>query len=206
MNMKSTKRVTSREKILACAMKIILSRGFAAMTIDAVCDAAKVTKGAFFHYFSSKEAMGTAVLDYFWQEILRKKESASYQNANNDIDHLLGYLDYAIKTYQEPYYQKGCMLAIYTMELSESHPELYNQSTIYFLAWKAEMHELLEKLSKTLNLNDFDAKVWTEMYISTVQGVLLLARVTDDPKVIDRGLKLYKKQLFLEMNINVQTP
>lgn len=67
----SSKAQISREPILESArdLNLILARGFAAMSIDAVCESASITKGGFFHHFSSKDAHGEAVLDKFWNDV-----------------------------------------------------------------------------------------------------------------------------------------
>lgn len=199
--MVETKKNTLRDNILAAARDLILSRGFSAMTIDAVCAAAGVTKGGFFYHFGSKEALGEAVLDQFWQDVQKRQNAANYQQAKTDIDFVIGYFDHAIEAYQDPILRQGCMLAIFTMELSESYPELYKSSALHFQSWKAELRNMLEKLANSLHLNDFDALSWSEMYMSTLEGALLLSKASADSDVIVRTLQLYKKQLISHLKL-----
>ena len=53
----------ARHKLLAAGMLLIRTKGYAATTVDELCAAADVTKGAFFHHFKSKDAFGVAVAD-----------------------------------------------------------------------------------------------------------------------------------------------
>ena len=46
-----------RRTLLDCAAKLALEQGLAAVTVQAVCHAAGVTKGALFHHFASKQAL-----------------------------------------------------------------------------------------------------------------------------------------------------
>lgn len=46
-----------RMALLDCAQKIALERGLAGLTIQAVADAAGITKGGLFHHFSSRQAL-----------------------------------------------------------------------------------------------------------------------------------------------------
>lgn len=191
------KPATARERMLRAARDLILSRGYAAMTVDRVCAAAGVTKGGFFHHFGSKDGLGEAVLAQFWQEAAERQDKAGFKAANTHPDYVLGYLDHAIEAYQDPQIRQGCMLAIYTMELSETNPKLFQSSVEYFQAWKTELVAMFGELQQALALEEFDALAWSELYISTLEGALLLAKSSDDPGVIVRALSLYKQQLLM---------
>ena len=55
----------ARTKLLDAAMDVIRGKGFAATSVDELCQAAGVTKGAFFHHFRSKEELGVAAAAHF---------------------------------------------------------------------------------------------------------------------------------------------
>ncbi|WP_342636851.1 TetR/AcrR family transcriptional regulator [Enterovirga rhinocerotis] len=46
-----------RRALIDCAAKLALEQGLAAVTVQAVCEAAGVTKGALFHHFANKQAL-----------------------------------------------------------------------------------------------------------------------------------------------------
>ena len=60
-------RGDARTRLLEAARDVIRRQGFAGTSIDDVCAEAEVSKGAFFHHFASKEALGVAAAD-FWAE------------------------------------------------------------------------------------------------------------------------------------------
>ncbi len=51
-----------RRALLDCAGRLALARGLAAVTVQAVSEAAGVTKGAFFHHFASKQSLVEGVV------------------------------------------------------------------------------------------------------------------------------------------------
>ncbi len=51
----------AKAKLLDAALSVIRTKGFSATTVDELCSAAGVTKGAFFHHFKSKDELGVAV-------------------------------------------------------------------------------------------------------------------------------------------------
>ena len=60
-------RGDARTRLLEAARDVIRKKGFTATTVDDLCKAAGVTKGAYFHHFDSKEELGVAAAD-FWAE------------------------------------------------------------------------------------------------------------------------------------------
>lgn len=193
---KQAKAAMSRERILDGARELILARGFSAMTVDAVCNLAGITKGGFFHHFASKDELGLAALDKFWSDANAREAEAGFNQLENPVQALLGYLDYAIEAYQQPELQKGCMLAIFTIELAESSEALFQAASSHFNTWRTHLVKMFDRAAKHAG-KEMDALAWTDMFISTLEGVLVLAKSSHDPKAVKRALSLYK-QLYLQ--------
>lgn len=60
-----------REKLVSTAVKLIGSQGFAALTIDALCAEAGLTKRYFYESFSSRETLLTAAYEAVTREYLQ---------------------------------------------------------------------------------------------------------------------------------------
>lgn len=59
-------RKAARQHILDTALPIVGKKGFSAVGLNEVLQAAQVPKGSFYHYFASKDAFGETLLqDYF---------------------------------------------------------------------------------------------------------------------------------------------
>lgn len=58
-----------RRALLDCAARIAAHRGFSELTVQAVAQAAGVTKGGLFHHFPSKQALVQAVHDEVLQQL-----------------------------------------------------------------------------------------------------------------------------------------
>ncbi len=56
-------RQTARTRLIDAAHQLVRRKGYAATSVDEICSAAGVTKGAFFHHFASKEALGVAAAE-----------------------------------------------------------------------------------------------------------------------------------------------
>mgnify|MGYP001460829312 FL=1 len=62
-DVKLPQRQETHEKILAAALDLFVSRGFEGTTVDAIAEAAGVTKGAIYFHFETKDDVLLALLD-----------------------------------------------------------------------------------------------------------------------------------------------
>jgi len=55
----------TKTRILEAAEPIMIAKGFHALGIAEVLEAAKIPKGSFYHHFESKEAFGVALIEHY---------------------------------------------------------------------------------------------------------------------------------------------
>jgi AcrR family transcriptional regulator len=60
-----------RNEIIAAAQRLIFSKGYEEMSIQDVIEALGISKGAFYHYFNSKQALLEAMVMSMTQELLQ---------------------------------------------------------------------------------------------------------------------------------------
>jgi AcrR family transcriptional regulator len=61
-------KITTRQKISAAAKNLFSIHGYSETTINDIITAAGITKGAFYHYFKSKEAVCGEIIDSIQSE------------------------------------------------------------------------------------------------------------------------------------------
>jgi AcrR family transcriptional regulator len=61
----ATLHTVRRDAFLDAAQRLVETKGYEAMSVQDVLDALEVSKGAFYHYFDSKQALLEAVVDRF---------------------------------------------------------------------------------------------------------------------------------------------
>ena len=57
-----------RNEILDVAQRLVYTKGYEQMTIQDILDDLQISKGAFYHYFDSKQALLEALIERMLQE------------------------------------------------------------------------------------------------------------------------------------------
>lgn len=87
-------KMDARAKLLEAALSVIRLKGYSATTVDELCSTAGVTKGAFFHHFKSKDALGVAAADHWSETTTALFAEAAYHRQADPLDRILAYLDF----------------------------------------------------------------------------------------------------------------
>lgn len=89
-----TDRPSAKTKLLDAALAVIRAKGYAATTVDKLCQTAGVTKGAFFHHFRSKDDLAVAAADYWSETTGEFFGAAPYHHHEDPLDRVLAYVDF----------------------------------------------------------------------------------------------------------------
>lgn len=113
-------RGEARARLLAAARDLVRHKGFAATSVDDLCTAAGVTKGAFFHHFASKEALGVALIDD-WTLTTGAMFAAHPYNALPDpLDRVFAYIDLRREILGQPIPEFTCVAGTTVQEAYET--------------------------------------------------------------------------------------
>src|SRR3546814_12278062 len=95
-------RGNARGKLVAAAHRTVRRKGYAATSVDEICVAAGVTKGAFFHHFASKEALAVAAAAGWTERARPMFERPQHTRRDAPLDRLLGHLAARLPVLQRP--------------------------------------------------------------------------------------------------------
>jgi TetR/AcrR family transcriptional repressor of nem operon len=88
------RRGKARLALLDAAIGLVRKQGWSATSVDQLCVAAGVTKGAFFHHFASKDELGVAAAQHWSDETGPLFAKADYQRHADPLDRIFGYIDF----------------------------------------------------------------------------------------------------------------
>ena len=108
-----------RQHILDTAKPIILGKGFSAVGLNELLNAAEVPKGSFYHYFKSKEYFGEALLDSYFEAYLMRLEILLSAEGMNGAERLMSYWQRWLETQCGDDAETKCMVVKLGGEVSD---------------------------------------------------------------------------------------
>src|SRR5258706_14482102 len=176
----------TKRKLVDAGVNLMRSRGFNATTVDDVCAAAGVTKGGFFHYFKHKEAHATAAVVRFHELKVKQFAEAPFRRLADALDRAFGLLDFAKEASGGPKgLTKGCLIGMFAQELSFTNPVLRIVCEERFVRIAKDFEtDLAEAKALYAPRAAFAPDGLAVLYISIVQGSLMLAKASESNRVL----------------------
>jgi TetR/AcrR family transcriptional repressor of nem operon len=191
---------STRTKLLDVAVRLVREKGYNATTVDELCAAADVTKGAFFHHFKSKEDVAVAAADHWSANTAEIFSQAAYHDRPDPLDRVLAYIDMRVDLISGALPEFTCFAGTLTQEVFLTHPVIREAccGSIFGHARTLEedLAEAIEKYQPHSGLTAHSLAIHTQ---TVVQGAFVLAKAADDPRLaVDSILHLrrYFELLF----------
>lgn len=188
----------TRERLLDAATSLSVEKGFVDTTVAEVCNRAELTKGAFFHYFKDKNAMGTAILEQWIADGGAAYGRAPFWDEADPLDRIYGYIDFTVERVKAG--PLGCLVGIFSQELWQSNPNLRADCEAAFTDWAEGLADLFEEAKlRHAPKASFDPRSLAYHFIAVFEGSLILARGHERPELVEDQLghfKRYAQSLF----------
>lgn len=114
----------SKTKLLDAAQNVFRAKGYAATTVDDICQTAGVTKGSFFHHFKSKEALTLEAATHWSTWTAALFAAAPYHAPKDPRDRVLGYVDFRAAILEGDVPEFTCLLGTLVQETYVTHPAI----------------------------------------------------------------------------------
>ena len=191
--------IGAKAKLLEAATVLIRTKGFAGTSVDDLCTAAGVTKGAFFHHFASKEALGVAAAD-FWSETTGAFfREAPYNWHEDPLDRVLGYIDFRSELIEGPVEGFTCVAGTMVQESFRTSPAIRDACDASISGNAAMLEADIAEAIARYGVKDVTAKSLSLHIQAVLQGGFILAKAkggADVARETVAHLKRYFEMLF----------
>jgi len=178
----------TRERLLQAAFQEVYRSGFRGTDLETILATAGVTKGALYHHFDSKEALGYALVDEVILGLIRNKWFRPLQNSENPIDALVGVVQST--SLLPEHIQCGCPLNNLAQEMSPLDEGFRKRLAKIFSEWHDGIASALREGQKRgVVRRDVDPDETAIFLIAANEGCWSLAKNSQDVRVLQSGIR-----------------
>jgi AcrR family transcriptional regulator len=178
----------TRERLLQAAFREVHRSGFQRAGIDTILAATNVTKGALYHHFESKEALGYAIVEEVIAKLVHDNWLGPMLSDGQPIDILIDIVRRVSVRPQD--IRNSCPLLNLAQEMSPLDEQFRTRLEGLFLAWQKGIAALLRKgQSQGTVRRELNPDEAASFLVAMVEGHASLAKVAQDAKVWNVGIR-----------------
>lgn len=194
-------RSDARRKLLDAAVRLVRERGYAGTSVDDLCRAAGVTKGAFFHHFAAKDDLAVAAARHWSETTGALFAAAPYHVPADPLDRVLAYVDFRRTLLDGALPEITCFAGTTVQETFATRPAIRDACGASITGHAAT---LVDDIAQAMRERGLEGADWSAGSLAlhtqaVLQGAFVLAKATGS---VDRAkdsidhLRRYVELLF----------
>lgn len=190
------KAEATRLMILQKAFELIYVKSYQTTSIDDIIATTKVTKGAFYYHFKTKDEMGLAIINEILKPTLTNSFIEPLQTEENPLDAIYNLMDNLLMKNDFLKVEYGCPASNFTQEMTPWNSEFNKALNELTQEWTKAITATIERGKKSGTIRkDVNAKQVTIFVMSGYWGIRNLGKLENSKKVYVSYLKQLKVYL-----------
>lgn len=193
--MAAMKTNDTRNLILQTGADLIGMKGFGATGINGILTAAGVPKGSFYHYFSSKNDFGLAIIDTFAEEYGAKLDQILNDRSRSCVDRLRAYFATGFDDMASCNCTRGCLLGNLGQELAGQNETFRIRLNSAFCAWEKRFERCIADAQSSGDIDvGIEPSDAASFLLSGWEGAILRAKVVKSTEPMERFVRVFFTQ------------
>jgi TetR/AcrR family transcriptional regulator, transcriptional repressor for nem operon len=188
---------TTRDAILAAALRLMHVHGYHATSLDDVLRESGVGKGNFYYHFRSKEELGYAILDQIVAGFVERTLEPCFADPDGaPLAQIRCFLDRLEQAQRDRKCVGGCVMGNLASELSDVHEGFRTRLATVFMAWQARFAAALAAAKGRGEVAaSCDPAATASFLVASLEGAILMTKVIKDIGVMEQCVAELKRYL-----------
>ena len=176
----------ARDRLLDAAMETINRRGFNGCGVQDIVDGAGVPKGSFYNHFRSKEALGSAAVERYWEQRAVPLLGILSDAAIPPGERIVRYVAAIRERLGASGFASGCMIGNLSAELSDQSPAIAERLAVVLGAWTEAVATCIAEAQAAGTVRaTLNTAATARFIVNALQGAVLRAKVDKTGTALD---------------------
>lgn len=193
MNLKTAAKDNTRLALIRAGRHFFVEKGFNHTGIQEILQTVGIPKGSFYHFFSSKEEFGLAVIDYDAQMHEQIVDRYLHDTSLSPLNRIKQYFAVKLEEFESLQYREGCLFGNLSQEMADQNERFRLRLHEATSQWRDRFAECIREaqvvgeISATQAASDL-----ADFCLNSWEGALLQMKVTKS----DVPLKTFIQFMF----------
>ncbi len=179
---------TTKEEIIWKSLQVFRKQGYYRTSMADLATATGLTKGVFYHHFSSKEELMKTVLQAMIQWFDEKVFSVAYQTTLSPQERIDKMTEKAYKAFTNEL--GGCLIANTVLETAHVEETFLEELKLFFQLWEKAIAKVFEEKYAPQVLPEIAQQI-----IADIEGSIVLMQLHKNPEYLQKALHRTRKLL-----------
>jgi TetR/AcrR family transcriptional regulator, transcriptional repressor for nem operon len=173
---------TTPEEIIKNSIVVFWKNGYYRTTMNDLATATGLTKGVFYHHFSSKEDIMKRCLEVTFQWFDKKIFSIAYNNALSKQERLVKMSDVLFEAFTKN--SGGCFFANTILETVNVEETFVPEINLFFESFENALRNIFKEKYKEEQLTEV-----VQQIMADIEGTILIMQIKKDSNLLRASLK-----------------
>lgn len=175
----------TREKILDATFELIYKNGYQGMRVDQILKATGLAKGALYHHFKNKQALGYAVVEELLMTDIQQRWVAPLADAKDPLAGIKSILDHECAQVPEDMLSMGCPLNNIAQEMTGIDDGFHQRIENIYHQWSGAICQALERGQQAGQVRtNINPNTVAAFIISSMQGIVGTVKCVQDKQML----------------------